>query len=491
MARDKVHSAKPQIAELLAAGVLGDLVAGVRVHPAGGSLTAYKRLMWRRYHHAVHLGLLDAHLERVTEYIESGGAAGIGRLIVAMPPRHGKSLTVSRLYPTWHLGRNPRNRLMLVSYGQALANANSRAARNLMRSRTYQDVFPGVTLSESASAVVDWEIAGTNGEGGAISLGIGGAATGRGAHLLIIDDPVKSRAEAESQTYRDRVWESYTDDLYTRLEPGGAVIVMATRWHEDDLTGRLLRDQREGWTALVLPALAGPDDALGRAEGAALWPERYDQAALDEVRGTLGPYGWSALYQQRPQPAEGGIFRRAWFQPWVRVVPEAVRSVRYWDLAMSSRESADYTVGVRMEQHADGTVTISDVARGQVELHDLARFVVDVMLSDGPGVDQGFENAGYMTRAMQDVVKDRRVLRYRIKPYTADRDKLTRALPLAGRASMGIVRVADRGWTRAFVDELASFPNAAHDDQVDAAAGAWMMLADGGRSVKVEVSRYA
>lgn len=453
------------------------------------SLTEFKRVMYSQYQHAPHLALLDDYLERVSQYVESGGAEGIGRLIIAMPPRHGKTLTTSRYFPAWHVGRNPRHRVMLVSYGQSLANKNSRVARNLVKSRRYGEIF-STRLAEDSQSVMEWDTAGSDGEGGASALGIGGAATGKGAHVLIIDDPIKSRAEAESITYRNKIYDSYTDDLLTRLEPGGAVIVMATRWHEDDLTGRLLANERHKWAVLEMPALSlGEGDPLGRAEGVALWSMRYPADVLAEMRDALGDYSFSALYQQTPKPAEGNILKKAWFEPAVHVVPETTTAVRYWDLALSEKESADYTVGLRLELGADGQHYVTDCTIARVELANLPRFIKGVIQADGVGVVQGFEMAGYTTRAVTALAKDRELSQHVIKGFKAESDKLTRILPFAARASLGVIGIKRADWNQQFLETLASFPNGAHDDIVDACAGAWQMINDpriigGGRRVK-------
>ena len=443
-------------------------------------LTTYKRLMYRQYAHAPHLDALDKALMSVTRYVETGGKAGTGRLIVEMPPRHGKTLTVSRMYPTWHLGRNPDSRVMLVSYGATLAQKNSRMARNLIAAPRYRDTF-GVSLDPGSRAADAWDLQGH--EGGCDAMGITGAATGKGAHVLVIDDPIKSRAEAESEVYRDNVWDAYSVDLYTRLEPGGAVVVMMTRWHQDDLIGRLLRDEPEGWERLRLPAFAEADDPLGRTEGDALWPYRYPQDVLTQARRTLGEYNWSALYQQNPTPAEGGIFKRKWFEPLMTFTPEIVRAVRYWDMAMSEKTSADYTVGVKIGQATDGHYYVLDVARRQIEWGDLTDWIASVMLTDGASVAQGLEEKGYMSRAIKELNADPRLHGYEIWGYPVDKDKLTRALPVAAKSAAGLIHITESHWTRAFIDEVCAFPNGMHDDQVDAFAGAWTMIGDEGSIV--------
>jgi predicted phage terminase large subunit-like protein len=462
---------------------------------AYNSLTAFKRHLYKLYNHAPHLEALDSALEQVEEYVRSGGLSGNGRLIVEMPPRHGKTLTVSRLFPIWFLGRNPDKRVMLVSYGATLAHKNSRTARNMVRTLTYQGVFPGVTLAGDSQAVDTWEIA--DHEGGCDAMGITGGATGKGAHILIIDDPIKNRQEAESDVYRARVWDAYVNDLYTRLEPGGAIIVMMTRWHEDDLIGRLLRqgedddDHAEHWHRLRMPAIAEENDPLGRAVGEALWPWRYPLSRLKRIARTVGEYVWNALFQQRPVPAEGGLFKRAKFNRIEHANPAEFECVvRFWDLAMSEKTSADFTVGVKMAKTKTGRYVILDVARKQLEWDEVTRFMADVAARDGAGVRIGFEKKGYMSRAGKALAQDPRLGRHAIFGYPKETDKITNALPLAARVGEDLVDLVDSFFTDTFLDEMCSFPNGAHDDQVDAAAGAYDMLAQQ-RTLKATTSRWA
>lgn len=283
------------------------------------NFTTYKHLIYRPYHHAPHLEILDRALEQLARYVETEGREGIGRLIIEMPPRHSKTLSTSKLFPGWFLGNQPNCRVMLISYGHTLAFRNSRFARNAIRSPIYRAIFPGIALSDDSAAVDSWELDGH--EGGCDASGITGGVAGKGAHILVIDDPIKNRAEAESKVYREAVWDAYTNDLYTRLEPGGAIIIMMTRWHQDDLIGRVLAqeddpdaDDREHWIRIRMPALIETDDdrrddPLGREFGEALWPWRYPVERLRKVAKAVGRYVWAALYEQRPQPREGGLFR--------------------------------------------------------------------------------------------------------------------------------------------------------------------------------------
>ena len=450
------------------------------------NFTKYKYLMYRGYQHADHLRLLDHKLEQVELFVRTRGAEGIGRLIVEMPPRHSKTLTTSKLFPSWVLGRNPWARAMLVSYGASLAEKNSRYVRNTFRQPLFHSLFPGVTLAGDSAAVDAWDIA--NQEGGADALGVEGSATGKGAHLLICDDLIKGRKVAESPGQRQSIWETFTADLYSRLEPGGAIILMGTRWHIDDITGRVLKlqDQPDGeselggevWDRLNLPALAEENDPLGRQPGEALWPWRYHVERLAQIKRVAGEYNWNALYQQRPIAAEGGLFKRANFNI-ISHAPEISQAVRFWDLAMSERTSADFSAGVKLGQAANGRLVVLDVVRRRVEWDQLAALMADTALMDGPDVRIGFEQQGYMSRAGQVLARDPRLHHYSIWGYIKDKDKFTNALPFASRCGLSLVDIVDGYFTHDYLDEMCSFPMGAHDDQIDASAGAYDMLEDG------------
>lgn len=420
---------------------------------------------------------MDWVLTQATLHAETLGREGLSHIIVEMPPRHGKTVTISRLYPTWHLGRNPDHRVILASYGATLAYKNSRYARNVLLSDRYHALFPDVHLAEGSKSAEAWDIA--NHEGGLDAMGVGGGVTGKGGHIIVVDDPVKSREEAESEVYREKVWDWFTDDIYSRREPGCAIIIVMTRWHMDDLAGRLLKHEPELWYEIKLPAIAEPADPLGRGEGGALWPERFPLDTLLETKRMMGEYSWAALYQQRPVPAEGGLFKRAWFYPLLDTSPPVVRAVRYWDLAMSEKTSADYTVGWKTAIAEDGHRYILDVARKQIEWGDLTDYLASVMIADGPEVMQGIEDKGFMSRAIQQLNLDPRLKGYAIFGYPADKDKVTRALPFAAKCGAGVYHMLNRHWSGEAIDELCSFPMGAYDDQVDAGAGADSMLDTG------------
>jgi predicted phage terminase large subunit-like protein len=438
------------------------------------AFTDFKRAIYRRYQHAPHLQAIDEALTAVTRYAETNGREGIGYLIIEAPPRHGKSLTTSRLYPIWHLGRNPDHRLIMASYGADLATQNSKYARNMIASPDYQRLFP-IGLAKDSKAANAWDIAGHT--GGLIAVGVGGASAGFGGNVIVIDDPIKNREEAESPTYRDKIWNWFADDILPRREPGASICIFHTRWHMDDLIGRLLRREPTKWHELRLPAVAEENDILGRAEGEALWPERFPLEVLREIEdGPGGPYGWASLYQQRPTPAEGGLFKNLHI---VDTMPVVTRSYRYWDLAMSSKTTADFTVGLRLDECADGHFYVSDVRRARLDWGKVPEFMAGVMLEDGSKVVQGIEEAGYMSRAVQDLNTDARFHHFSIWGYKVDKDKLTRALAPAAKMAAGTLHILRAHWTDDFCEELKSFPMGSHDDQVDSLSGAWGMVTEG------------
>lgn len=240
----------------------------------------------------------------IAETLEAVERGEIDRLMVTMPPRHGKSEEVTIRFPAWVLGRNAKAQVITASYNSDLATDFGRKVRNVVNSPRYSNIFD-TRLAVDSKAANRWN---TNEGGAYVAAGVGTAVTGRGADYLIIDDPLKDRAEAESELKRNTVWDWYTSTAYTRLMPKGRVIVVQTRWHEDDLAGRLLEAVEKGgdkWVCLNLPAIDG--------EGKALWPERYPVEALERIKAAIGPRDWAALYQQQPSPDDGDFFKRDWF----------------------------------------------------------------------------------------------------------------------------------------------------------------------------------
>ena len=500
-------------------------------------------MMGRYPARARHLQLLCSALEDVERYVASGGREGTGRLMVFMPPRYWKSMTSSRLFVAWFLGRNPDKRVILTSYTGDLAFKHSRGARDFVLSPEFARVFgqrsavdEPVGVDRDGRSVRAWELGGH--AGGLTAAGVGGGITGVGAHLLIIDDPVKDREQAESESYRERAWDWYTDTAYTRLEDGGAILVIMTRWHTDDLAGRLLRQMAEEpgsdqWRVVLLAARAedyGDDerekepwlpaaDLLGRKEGEPLWPEKHDATALAQLELNVGPYGWPSLYQQRPRAKEGAMFKRSWFQMAdMPEVPAGLRWVRYWDLGQVSDEEAkkekkdpSYTGSVAAAVDVEGNVWLRDMVRGRWEWPDAQAVMKTTMLAE-PGVRHGVESKIHGKTAVQEFLRDAELLTVALEAINVEGGaKEVRALALQTRAHAGKVFVvrgqavvhavverltalgrrqalaglAGGPWTGPYLDELCDFPAGRHDDQVDMTTGAMAMLGLAGEA-KVE-----
>lgn len=390
------------------------------------------------------------------------------RLIITMPPRHGKSETVTIRYAAWRLEREPKLNIILGSYNQKLANRFSRRIRSIVEER--------IPLAKDKRSADEWE---TKVRGGVKAVGVGAGITGFGGSLVIIDDPVKNRAQAESRTMRDNVWDWFNDDIYTRLEPGASIILIQTRWHEDDLAGRLLKQSADGgedWEKVDLPALAEDGDPLGRPIGEALWPERYSSQDFEAIRRQQGTYSFSALYQQQPVPSDGGLFKREWFQHIVSRPPNGLVWARGYDLAISTKTTSDLTASFRCAFDRSGNLYIADGFCRRIEYPEQRRYVIDRVRTER-NTSHGIEKALHGQALVQDLRQDVKVRGRPIEAIRVDADKITRALAWAGLAEDGKVILVQGSWIDDFVDEVCSFPYGSHDDQVDAVSLAVRMLA--------------
>lgn len=387
------------------------------------------------------------HLAPVVELLEAAEKQPV-RAVVACPPRHGKTELLLHAI-AWRLARNPAVRIAYVGYSVDFARSKSRRARWLAQAA-------GVQVLEDASRLEDWR---TPAGGGLLATGIGGALTGHGVDLLIADDPVKNRVEAESPRHRQMVWEWWTDVAMTRLEPGASAVVVMTRWHEDDLAGRLVR---EGWPYVCLPAL----DAAGRA----LWPERWPAEELEKIRRSIGEYSWSSLYMGRPVPRGGALFQGVWTY---RTLPDGVRYAIGVDWAYSVRSHADYSVAVVMACDGD-RYYVADVFRRQVTLPEWLD-VLRVVRARYPAASWHSQIGG----AEQGIVDLARREGLPIRASKAVADKYIRWQAFAAAWTQGLVLVPERApWLEPYLDELLSATGLGdeHDDQVDASVAAFDAL---------------
>ena len=435
---------------------------------ARASLLAYAIGQWAGYQPAPHHVLLAEHLEAV----ERGE---LSRLIVTMPPRHGKSMLTSEYFPAWYEGRNPSRSVITATYSQELASDFGRKVRNLSETPLHLAAFPMGRLAEDSAAAHRFN---TESGGSYFALGRGGSATGRGANLLVIDDPLKDRAEAESEAIRGQLKAWYRSVARTRLMPSGAIVIVQTRWHEDDLVGYVIREHaHEGWRVLNLPAVAQADDPLGRAEGEALWPGSFPLSELDVLKRTVGSYEWASLYQGRPAPLEGGIYKRAWFEGRYDVPPAAFRRiVQSWDTAQKDGDRNDPSVCTTWGETATEFFLLH-VFRDRIEWPALRRTAESLAERWKPHAVLIEDKASGIS-LLQDLRAHTRLPIVGVEP---DGDKVIRAMavsPLAESGRVRLPRVAE--WLPDFETEAFSFPNATHDDQVDSTSQALRWMSRGG-----------
>lgn len=412
------------------------------------------------------------------------------RLILTLPPRHGKSQLVSCDFPAWSLGVDPDTSIISASYSASLSKRFNRNVQNIINGDTYSEIFPKTSFVERYERVKFkkrkksyvktmefFEIPGF--EGSLRSAGVEGGITGMGCDILVIDDPFKDRKSADSPTIRQAVWDWYTSTAYTRLSPGGGILVTVTRWHEDDLVGRLLdamtQEGGDRWTIINYPAIAEHDE-LHRKKGEALHPQRYPLEMLYKIRSNIGSYDWGALYQQHPTPRGGGVFKKKWIRHWTTRPKFLERTIQSWDFTFKDAEKSDNVSGqVWARVGSDFYLLDNDT--------DKMDFVAQVRAMQ--------RLTSKWPEALEKVVEDKAngpaiisALGSRIPgiiPYNPRGSKTARAYAISPLFEAGNVYLPpmdeEHPWVKSFIDELLAFPNGAHDDQVDAMTQALDTLA--------------
>ena len=415
------------------------------------------------------------HHEVIAAALEEVEKGNYLRLIITMPPRHGKSELASRRFSAWFMGKDPYRQLIFATYNANFAQDFGRSVRDTMRLPVFQQIFPGAKLKTGSAAADRIQTA----EGGlAAFVGTGGSLTGRGADLLIIDDPIKDRDEANSKSFRDKQWEWFTQVAMTRLMPGGRVVLIMTRWHEDDLIGRLIdpsnpcynRDEAANWKVLALPALAVEDDPMGRKPGEALWPSQFPAHVLEAQR-RLDPAGFSALYQGKPTPEDGDFFTKdmvVGYRPGD--LPTNLRWYAASDHAVATTQDADRTcMGcVGLDENGDVWVPPDIFWRRARTDH-----VVDGMLNlmDKYRPVWWWAERGHISKAIGPFLRKRmaeRQIYCAIDEVVPAKDKQTRAQGIRARMAMGKVHFPKfASWWPDAEAELLKFPRGRHDDFVD------------------------
>lgn len=426
-----------------------------------------------RYHRARHLEVIEAEALRTIE--------DAARLVYEVSIRHGKTQFLERLM-AWYLGNNPDRRIILGGHHADFAARRGRTVRDLLIE--WGPKLFGIRVSRRSESASRWDIEGH--AGGMITVGVGGAPIGEGADLMVIDDPLKSYENAMSPLQRGRVNEWIVGTMFSRLEPGAAVLMALARWHDDDPAGFLLKEDPENWRSVRMPAICDDPatDPLGRALGEPLWPERYSLAELEKRRAemslALGSVVWDAQAQQRTYPVEGGAFPEdKWKFLRTDELPVEVRWCTGWDLA-ATEGGGDWTVGARLGRLPDGRFVVGDVVRGQwtghvwrQKMREAAQAAPDgtlIRLPQDPG-QAGKDQAQQLVTLLAGFQAS-------ANPVTGSKE--IRAAGYAAQQQAGNVLLVEAPWNGVFVAEHTLFPRGTHDDQVDAAATAFNALAPTG-----------
>lgn len=439
------------------------------------------------------------HLDKLSGWLAETAAGKRRHIIITMPPRHGKSLLVSYVFPLWVMARDPHARVIVASYEHEFAAFWGQAVRETIRERGEEW---GLELDRSTTARHNWKLK----SGGSMrTAGTGGPLTGKGADFLIIDDPIKDYEEASSEVMREKAWQWFMSTAYTRVEPKtGVCIVLHTRWFQDDLIGRLIahseniKEERakgnpvEGpvWDVFNLPMIAEEHDALGRAPGEVLWPGRFPPEDVSRIRGMTSPYQWSALYQQRPSPEEGGAVKRAWWKFYKQLPADYDVMIQTWDLAFHDLKKSDYSVG-QVWARRGAQYFLVDQVRGHFSMPEVisaaraltakypkatAKLVED--RANGPALIQ------MLHREIAGIIP---------VPAKGSKDaRLQKVIPAIEAGNVFLPQNPDdtrAKWVWEFIEECAGFPNVAHDDQLDAMVhGLGFLLNQGWTSVQGEWS---
>ncbi len=433
------------------------------------------------------------HHEVIAQALERVASGKDRRLMIFMPPRNGKSELASVKFPAWFLGRKPEKKVICCSYSAELAEDFGRYTRDQVEMETHKMCFPKCILRKGSKSATKWKV---SNRGGFTGTGVGGSITGAGADVLIIDDPIKNREEAESPTVRRKIWEWYTSTAFTRLEKGGAVIVILTRWHDDDLAGRLLElegekgqvwDKESGkwitqtefggktgkWNVVKFPAIATENEQF-RKEGEALWPDKYDLEDLMEIKAAVGVRDWAALYQQDPVIEGGNEFKVEWFKTWDKLPPN-LRYVTTVDLAVSKNKKADESVVMTTAMDMNQRIYVIEYKNWKANPSEV---MDEIYRQQGKySSTVGMEAVGYQQSMMHFMRLEgaKRGKYLHVQPISTRSNKEEKIRGLIPFYSNGLVYHPQND-KDTLEEQLIRFPNAKHDDVIDAFSMAIPML---------------
>ncbi len=479
------------------------------------SYVDFRRYMAPWYVDARHNLYTAEKLEEVEKFIRTGGKEGIGRLIICKPPQYGKSQDAARLFPAWVLGRNPDKRIAITSYASSLSDGHSGAVRNYVQSQRFQNVFgktstvdTPVEVSDDSASKSDWDLAEPH-RGGCVSRGIGGGLSGKGADLLIIDDPTKDIEEARSEVHQRKVMDWFESVAYQRLSHGGAIVIIQTRWDPDDLVGQLLKKMgsddpnAETWEVVFQPALALETDEypttfeqfrenllrgvfipmggdqLHRQPGEALWEWKYSKLYIEKKKSNLSAYVFSSLDQQLPRAFSGGMFDECDIRIMEPAeVPPNLRWFGYIDLALGKNIRSDFNavmlVALRQEPP---DLICRDLYREQV-LNTFLRNLKKLMLDQqNKGVTWGIESTAFQTLVFEKFRGDAELAMVRIVEVIPTESKEDRAEMVSLRGKEKHLWLVRGEWNKTAIREMTFFPYGKHDDVVDTLSGGQLMIA--------------
>jgi predicted phage terminase large subunit-like protein len=437
---------------------------------ATSSFLSFCRYVWPEM-------IVGAHHKKIAAALDRVVSGECKRLMITMPPRHGKSQMGSYLFPAYLMGKKPDSKLIVGSHTAELAQRFGRMIRNLVADERYKELFPDFLLSADSKAAGRWD---TSHGGEAFFIGKGGAMTGRGGNVVILDD-ILDEQDALSNTAMENTWEWYQSGPRQRLQPNGAIIVINTRWKTDDLSGRLFKLQggikSDKWEILEFPAIL--------PSGGPLWPEYWKLEELEAVKHTIGLQKWNAQWQQTPTADEGAILKREWWQRWKPEEPPLVEYIiQSYDTAYSKKETADYSVittwGVFVpDQDSGPNIILLDVKKGRWDFPELKRIAREEYKAWNP--DNVLIEAKATGITLQQELRrvGIPVTMYSPGGRRAGQDKVARANSIAPILESGMVWAPETEWADELIEECAAFPNGDHDDMVDSTTQALMRFRAG------------